>query len=409
MADPLSDAVERPPGARLESWKEIAAHLGRTIRTVQRWERYGLPVHRQMHSEGGSVYAYKDELDAWCSARTVRPPVRHSLPRSPQATSSAQLFYAICRQQLGRDTRDSLLQAVHYAQLALEAVPNFAAAHAALSYSYVKLAWHTPASTRLLIEKARAVARKALDLDSTTCEAYLALGLAHLLYDRDVVRSGQCLERAQRVQPANANAHQALAIHRLVTGNTSSAIASIVEARNLDPVSPVIAAHHAWTLILLGQSHSALDALACAMTLDPFCFRAHLMQVVALLAAGDLGRAERALQRARMLDDVPVWKAVEAELAARRGHDAPALDLLDAAERDESYVPRYWLARAAASLRDDAAHRACRLLSEAIDKREADAVFLTLDPAFEPLRNDATFLGLARQLGVMGHTRRAAS
>jgi hypothetical protein len=40
-----------PPRAgerrRLDSWKEIAAYLGRSIRTVQRWEREeGLPVHR---------------------------------------------------------------------------------------------------------------------------------------------------------------------------------------------------------------------------------------------------------------------------------------------------------------------------------------------------------------------------
>ena len=31
----------------LNSWKEIASYLGRSVRTVQRWEReFGLPVHR---------------------------------------------------------------------------------------------------------------------------------------------------------------------------------------------------------------------------------------------------------------------------------------------------------------------------------------------------------------------------
>ena len=38
------------PEGRLDSWKEIAAYLGRGIRTVQRWEREeGLPVHRIAH------------------------------------------------------------------------------------------------------------------------------------------------------------------------------------------------------------------------------------------------------------------------------------------------------------------------------------------------------------------------
>src|SRR5258705_1001273 len=53
-------------GRRLESWKEIAAYLGRDVTTVRRWEkREGLPVRRLHHSRLGSVYAYAAELDAW--------------------------------------------------------------------------------------------------------------------------------------------------------------------------------------------------------------------------------------------------------------------------------------------------------------------------------------------------------
>ena len=57
-------------GDRLESWKEIAAYLGRDVRTVQRWERTeSLPVHRHMHARQGSVYALRRELDAWKRSR----------------------------------------------------------------------------------------------------------------------------------------------------------------------------------------------------------------------------------------------------------------------------------------------------------------------------------------------------
>src|SRR5262245_15999174 len=56
--------------AHLDSWKAIAAHLRRTVRTVQRWERHcGLPVHRHFHRTGSSVYAVCEELDAWWEAR----------------------------------------------------------------------------------------------------------------------------------------------------------------------------------------------------------------------------------------------------------------------------------------------------------------------------------------------------
>src|SRR5437879_12961083 len=60
-------------GRRLESWKEIAAYLGRDVTTVRRWEkREGMPVHRHVHDKGGSVYAFSSELDAWLHSRKLR-------------------------------------------------------------------------------------------------------------------------------------------------------------------------------------------------------------------------------------------------------------------------------------------------------------------------------------------------
>jgi TolB-like protein/Flp pilus assembly protein TadD len=54
----------------LVSWKEIAVHLGREIRTVQRWEKSeGLPVRRHEHLKKSTVYAYASELDEWFKKR----------------------------------------------------------------------------------------------------------------------------------------------------------------------------------------------------------------------------------------------------------------------------------------------------------------------------------------------------
>jgi TolB-like protein/Tfp pilus assembly protein PilF len=65
-----SNTHHDPRGRRLESWKEIAAYLGRDVTTVRRWERReGLPVYRILHSKLGSVYAYTTELDAWRDGR----------------------------------------------------------------------------------------------------------------------------------------------------------------------------------------------------------------------------------------------------------------------------------------------------------------------------------------------------
>ena len=54
-----------PSRERLDSWKEIAVYLKRDERTVRRWEKEGLPVHRKVHKKQASVFAYREEIDAW--------------------------------------------------------------------------------------------------------------------------------------------------------------------------------------------------------------------------------------------------------------------------------------------------------------------------------------------------------
>jgi TolB-like protein/lipoprotein NlpI len=79
---------------RLGSWKEIAAHFGRDVRTVQRWEeREGMPVHRHHHARRGSVYAFRSELQGWGESRrttlAIEAPATATPPQSPPAKEAA--------------------------------------------------------------------------------------------------------------------------------------------------------------------------------------------------------------------------------------------------------------------------------------------------------------------------------
>jgi len=72
-------AVTVQHSEELNSWKEIAAYVGRGVRTVQRWEReLGLPVRRPLGSRR-AVMALRQEIDAWISRRpsgAIKPPAR---------------------------------------------------------------------------------------------------------------------------------------------------------------------------------------------------------------------------------------------------------------------------------------------------------------------------------------------
>lgn len=50
----------------LQSWKQIAKYVGRTERTVQRWElEFGFPVHRPSGKSRSSVMALAQEIEEW--------------------------------------------------------------------------------------------------------------------------------------------------------------------------------------------------------------------------------------------------------------------------------------------------------------------------------------------------------
>lgn len=94
----ISASVPDPSSSesRLDSWKAIAAHLGRGVRTVQRWERdEGLPVHRLAHQKRGTVYARPEELDAWWARRGSELQAKEGSETSGAAPRTNWTRYAV--------------------------------------------------------------------------------------------------------------------------------------------------------------------------------------------------------------------------------------------------------------------------------------------------------------------------
>jgi hypothetical protein len=66
----------------LHSWKEIAAYLGLSVRTAQRWGHdLRLPVHRPNHRDRrGAVFAFSEEIDGWLHSTPVGLPRKPTVP-----------------------------------------------------------------------------------------------------------------------------------------------------------------------------------------------------------------------------------------------------------------------------------------------------------------------------------------
>lgn len=74
----------------LTSWKEIASYLGRSVRTVRRWEKTeGLPIRRHLHQKASTVFANPEEVDAWLLERENRLQAEPAPEPEPEVTTRA--------------------------------------------------------------------------------------------------------------------------------------------------------------------------------------------------------------------------------------------------------------------------------------------------------------------------------
>jgi excisionase family DNA binding protein len=90
--------IDPPNERRLDSWKEIAAYLGRHERTVIRWEKKKrLPVHRVPGGERQAVFAYTAELDAWLKQEELGEggAVPQGLERDASRQPAKTRYYAL--------------------------------------------------------------------------------------------------------------------------------------------------------------------------------------------------------------------------------------------------------------------------------------------------------------------------
>ncbi|MBP1661712.1 MAG: serine/threonine protein kinase, partial [Candidatus Aminicenantes bacterium] len=83
-------------GKPLESWKAIAAYLGRNVRTCQLWERdHGLPIQRLGGTPKARVLAYPEELDRWLEEKLLRCGAGYGQPKSRARANSLPTLPAL--------------------------------------------------------------------------------------------------------------------------------------------------------------------------------------------------------------------------------------------------------------------------------------------------------------------------
>ncbi len=271
--------------ARLDTWKSIAQHLGRSSRTVQRWHsEYGLPVR---HLGGGatSVFAYTDELDAWLRERNQgsREPVTIGgttallldndaseptldgsgeeiasfvIPGSSERQASELVGLA---QKMWETLSESNLSRI--AQKYREAIdldPSNPSAFAGLSHTLIGEGVFGRIHPSDAYFPAEAALKRALDLNPELAEAECAAAWLKMLVSRDWKDAQLAFDGLLNQQTTNTQALVGRALLCIAEGCLAEASDRLREASFQRPLSTTASSLLCWSEYLAGRFESAL-------------------------------------------------------------------------------------------------------------------------------------------------------
>jgi tetratricopeptide (TPR) repeat protein len=317
----------------------------------------------------------------------------HAIAARPTDNTDAYQLYLKGRFFWNKRTGRDLLTARDYFEQAVAADHNYSTAYAGLCETYVLIPLFSAGTPQEFFPKARAAARRAIELDDTSPQAHATLGVLHCFDDLRFADSEKELKRAIELDRNYATAHQWLAHSLLVAmGRFDEAITEGKRALELDPLSLIINADLGSILTVARRYDESVAQLRRTLTLDRNFSYAHWHLGEVLYLQGDISAAIAEYEQARALNDDPEVLALLGRAYAETGRKEQALQLLRKLEESaqHQFVRRYLFTLVYIGLGDKGT--AIRYLEQAYDSHEnIDTSWAKVDPMLDPLRDEPRF------------------
>ncbi|MEP7324600.1 MAG: protein kinase [Gemmatimonadota bacterium] len=318
----------------------------------------------------------------------------------PTKNIEAYNLYLKGRFFFSKDTEPALQKALEFFQLALLQDPAFARAYAGIADVWCNLAddWVAPDDA---YPRAKAAAERALQRDAQLAEAMTSIGKVLCWHEWNFPGAEQVLDRAVALSPNYAEAHYVHGTALPLVGRLEEAIEALKKAMTLDPLSAHFSSWLARFYLYAGDAAGAIAQGHKTLELDELNLRAPHFIGSAYLQQGDAEtalqwyRRGQGLERAVRSYDAMIVRALAA--LGRRDEAEPIMSRLDE-ESKQHYVRADILAMGYAAMGDR--DRAFDCLERAFQSRSAGLIYLHLDPAYQPLRDDPRFGDLVQRIGV---------
>jgi DNA-binding winged helix-turn-helix (wHTH) protein/tetratricopeptide (TPR) repeat protein len=354
------------------------------------WSRFGSRPQPQKNKIAGEVHAALE------GHGPIRPNESALSPKSVEAHA----LYLKGLYFWNKRNVPGFQQAIEYFQQATTVDPSYAPAYAGLANSYTLLTAYTSASANLYMPRARAAALRAVELDDSLAEAHTALALIVQNQDWDWQTSEKEYRRAIELDPNFATAHHWYAEHLMWLGRFDEALRESERARQLDPLSPIIATDNGAILYNARQYDRSIEQFRAVLRKDPNFGRAGIV---------NLSYVEKGMF-AEALADTEKWRRVYGEgpwywsnrayiygRAGRQDRARRELEKLEQLDRRQQLDPVNMLW---AHLGVGDKEEALADLEKAYSEHFTILTTLKVEPAFDPLRSDPRFADLLRRVGL---------
>ena len=365
---------------------------------------------REYNREVGSVLSVQDEIAREVADETQlvlsadrKPLVSAAMRQSPLSPRAYEAYdlYLKGRYFWNKRTPAGFAQAAESFQQAIVKDPTYARPYAGLADTYALMSSYYIAPQQEMIPKARAAALKALELDDELAEAHVSLALITELYDWDWQTSEKEYRRAMQLDPSYATAHQWYAESLGFQGRFEEALAESERARQLDPLSLIIAADNCAILYYSRRFDSAIEKCRAVQAMEPaFSSRAVAMIAASLVEQKRYDEAMRVAQLVNTTNESWTW-SWQTYVYGRSGQAAKARRALrnfESAARHATNVPLPVVETAYIGAGDN--DRAVELLEKACTQRSNALIEIKVSPVYDPLRANPRFQALLRRVGL---------
>ena len=317
-----------------------------------------------------------------------------AVPLEPREVEAYEL-YLRGRYFWNKRTQPGFQKAIEYFQEAINRDPRNARAYAGLADSYALMNGYAGISLKDRAPKAYAAARRALELNDKLPEAHTSMAIVAQNFDWDWATAEKEYRRAIELDPNYATAHHWHAEFLALMGRFDEAFVEIERARQLDPLSLIVAADHGVILYYSRQYDRAIEQFRAVLEMDPHFPRAALLYVT----------YERKGMYAESLAGLKEWPGSSpwiwanlADVYSRSGRPKEAQDAFRKLQKMERIQHMDPLVFVVATIGMNQNNQAVRYLEKAYEEHSPALNALKVDPLYDPLRDDPRFKEIVRKM-----------